>query len=269
MTITVTAKRAFFLLCVQAVLLTACQEEASDPSLIKFISIRNLDREMKISRQAWDQILEETINDKTPIQFSQATDGNIVIDTEGFYVLVLLLPFNPDDTWESDITADFQKLNDLMDYGQGYALVKIHNGAGKQALLTLSKQIDEVGIYWSGKGVSQEGSNAAIKYSVCSLLITPDARFIIRGDFSWWNLPETTVAEMQEFPLDYGYAYGLDMTVEELLGWHTQDYLDFIKDMKSEKGGMLSVFKVDESGETMPQTLLPDEFINDLVGRFE
>jgi hypothetical protein len=218
MTIATFIQRPFlFLALLQALWLTTCGKEQEPPA--KTVIIQNITEAVELSEAGKNKIITES-NNNPFIKFRQV-GGKFFIDTEGLYLMVLFISDVPVAQLMLDISAGTIKAKDVIDYGEAIALAKIHNGTAERHILTLSAKATEVGYYWDGGGGN---------HRICTLLITPDARFVLRADFT-----TNPFVNQSEYRINYG-------------------------------SDMETVFEV--SATVLPQELLGDDAVDYILGRF-
>jgi hypothetical protein len=224
-------KRAVLLLAFfQALLFTTCDKEQQAGPL-KNIQIINVTASIEISEAARDKINEMyTPYDNPRVTFSQV--GNKwFVDTEGLYIMVLFIPDIPAGALIDDLLKNAIKLKDLMEYGHAIALAKIQDGAAERHILTLSTKADGMGYYWDGTNGSGKDPGTG-NFRTCTMLITPDAYWIFRADFS-----KSAFGVQPEYMVNY--ANNVDMQ---------------------------TVFNIDGTN-LLPEELLPDNFIEEIFKR--
>ncbi|MDR1470829.1 MAG: hypothetical protein LBT00_16245 [Spirochaetaceae bacterium] len=259
MNIAVFTERAFlFVTLCQALWLTACIEEEEGQS-IKTISVQNIPSSLEFTQEAKAQIDSSNEGKGNPyVHFSQEGD-NWYIKTDGLYMLAAFLPLDAAANRVEAILKGEVPSQDLVDYGAAFALMKISGGRVSGRLLTLSTKANEIGYYW-------DGGNRVEGYNIGLLLLTPDARFILRADVSTKPYPGTAA----EYTLNYGSVYEV-LDLESI-----NEILAFIKGSLSTDKHLSTVFRVKKAavGEETPadsnkaEGLLTDDFVNDLFSRF-
>jgi hypothetical protein len=208
---------SLILVLLQVLWLTACDEE-QEPSP-KTVIIQNIMDEITISEAGKDAITASG-DGSSFIKFRQE-GGASHISTEGLYFIVLFIPDDSIGTVIDDITNVDIQAREVLNYGNGIALAKIHNKTAERRILNFSTNTTEVGYYW-------EADTDAGNFRICTLLITPDARFVLRADFS-----KSAVGNLREYRINYGSE--VDMIVafkastlippQELLGDDAVDYI--------------------------------------------
>jgi hypothetical protein len=201
---------------------TACDEQQDAP--LKTIYVLNITDPIEISEAGKDKIIAES-NNNPSVTFRQEA-GKLVIDPEGLCLISLFLDAGPVNSLITDILNNNISAGDIIEFGQAIALAKVRQSVAERHILTLSTDVSELGFYWDGGGSSGTG------HRICTMLITPDARFVLRIDFSkseFGNLPEYRL----------NYRKGVDME---------------------------TVFEVDSVN--LPQVLLPNDVVDYFLGRF-
>jgi hypothetical protein len=261
----------------QAFWLTSCEEFRQYLSLqvsettVKTVFIHDIPSSLEIGQPAKDYIMTES-HGNPAVSFCQEA-GKIYIKTDGLYLMVLvLMAVDPNDL-ESYIGGTQKVPEDVTKNGLAFAMTRISDGTARGRILSLSSDINEFGHYW-------EGGNSGSEYAMATLLITPDARFILQADFFLGNFsPEFTPPDdikityagysgtLPEYDLNFGE---LEISIKDqklVLEWDkdTQQLPD--KDrINAFKGDGL---KPDAAGNpNLPWTMLSDNFVEDVMDRF-
>jgi hypothetical protein len=226
---------------VQILRLTTCNVEEASGRPVKIITLSNIPDSFEISPAVKTQLSRYN----NPLVRFRQEGGEPCIETDGLYILALFIPELTEDQLKAFITSGVLPEEDVLDKGAAYALIKIGKTA-TQRIVTLSANIDELGYYWTDDGMGDA-------YSICTMLITPDARFILRIDFSI-NL---YAKAKSEFTLDYNLA---GRSIADLV----DPNLDLITVFTVvRKKGSDTVFDSNSA-----YTLMPENFIEYLVERF-
>ncbi|MDR0638823.1 MAG: hypothetical protein LBG27_07985 [Spirochaetaceae bacterium] len=170
MTIAVLIKRVFLLVALsQALWLTTCEEAPG--RLVKIATLSNIPVDLEINATAKAQLSE--YDNLAKLFFQEA--GKWYLKTNGLYVMVLFLPVAVALEWEQRI-LNGENPKEMLDYAQAVALMNISGETVQGRINTLSTKIGETGFYWEGDGTTV--------YGICTMLTSPDARFILQIDFS-------------------------------------------------------------------------------------
>jgi hypothetical protein len=177
-----------------ALWLTACNEEAE--GVIKTITLSDIPAAVEISSLAKDQLSE--YDNLSKLFFQEA--GKWYIKTEGLYVMSLFLPVSSDDEWYDRIQEkqdlDGDMVEEMLDEGSAFALMKINGNTIESRILTLSSDVGQLGYYW-------DSDDEGMLYGICNILMTADARFIIRTDFSLHKYARA----LYKYWLSYDFTY--------------------------------------------------------------
>jgi hypothetical protein len=205
-----------FLALMQVLWLTTCDKEQEPPA--KTVIVQNITEAVEISQAGLNKIITEG-NNNPFVKFRQE-GGKFFINTDGLYLIVLFISEVTAGQLYTDLLSNAINARDVIEYGEAIALAKIHNGTAERHILTLSAKTAEVGYYWDGAGSG--------KHRICTLLLTPDARFVLRADFS-----KSAYGNQSEYPINYGNGvdmepvFKVDATIlpQELLGDDAVDYI--------------------------------------------
>jgi hypothetical protein len=268
MTITVFIKKVFLAAALsQALLLTTCEEfrqfssfEESETST-KTVFIKNIPSSIEISQEAKDLIMAES-HDNPAVSFRQEATG-AYIETDGIYLMAVFFMELDDEELVDYILGSKDVPEDVTKNGLAFAMMKISGGTARGRIISLSSDIDEFGYYWKGGDSDSE-------YGIATLLITPDARFILQADFFLGGL-----FIEKEYPLEIEYAgyngtlpeYELNfeattITIDEKLVLHKKD------EIQGSGGYKLNVFEGYGNGGSLPSKMLTDNFVEDIMDRF-
>lgn len=274
MKIAVVIKRALlFIALSQAVWFTACEAfrflaavpDGGDPASARTIRIHNIAPSIEISNEAKDLIIAES-NGKTLVNFGQGPTGETLIKTDGLYLMVVFLISIDSAELESYMVNSKTTPEDVTKNGLAFALMKISGGAATGRILSLSSDVSEIGYYWPGGAKGSE-------YGIATLLITPDARFILQADFSLGNISIISVdLTTKTYTVDYGSYDGTlpKYEVNFANAFVLNGDLKLVKNpaLPSNQGGdMINVFS-GYGNPFLPKKMLTDNFVQELVGRF-
>jgi hypothetical protein len=186
-------KRVILLFALSQVLwLTACDDVEQETPL-KTILVLNIPESISISQDGKQKIITES-NNNPYIKFRQGAD-ELSVNTEGLYFMALFVPADFAILLSAAISNDLNEARDVIDYGEAIVLAKIHNRTVARHILSLSSNVAGIGYYWDGSS-----KTGATSHRVCTMLITPDARFVLRVDFT--NSP--ILGSQSEYTLNYG-----------------------------------------------------------------
>jgi hypothetical protein len=172
--------------------LTACEEKPLGQSL-KVVTLSNIPSAFEISATAKTQLMSE---DNPLVRFRQEK-GVDFIETDNLYILALFLREPTADKWQEIIEKGDTSPEEILDQGRAYALMKIEGTAAQDRIIALSTDAGEIGRYWE--------PDPPENFVICTMLLTPDARFILRVDFSW----KAYQSSMSEYTLDYNSVFDL------------------------------------------------------------
>jgi hypothetical protein len=242
MTITTFTKRVFlFLALSQTLWFTACEEEQVPPQ--KTILVQNITTPIEITLEAMDVIIAES-NNSPFMRFRQEGNETVVIDPEGLYLLCVFIPA----TFTDNAVKLFEQIlgnerisEDVLDFGTAIAVAKVRNGTAERHILTFSGNANEILRYWDG--TSEDGQEGVTdEHHIITLLITPDARFILRSDF-------------------FHNGVGTSLNFLPFDKTTSQYILDY-----SGNTNRLSIFEA--SSTQSPEKLLTDNIIEDFIGKY-
>jgi hypothetical protein len=271
MAIAIFIKRVFLVAAIsQALWLTACEEFRQFLSLdesgtsVKTVFIQNIPPSIKISQDAKAFVMAES-HDNPAVSFRQE-DQDIYIETDGLYIMSVFFLATDDDELKGYISDSKKIPDDVTKHGLAFALVKISSGTAKGRIISLSSDINEFGYYW-------EGGDNNNDYGISTLLITPDARFILQADFFLGPVsvlpgspPKITYkgykGTLPEYKLNFG-EIGIDIDDNDPeLEWGNGGQTDI----------RLKVFEGyginPPSNPSLPSKMLTDNFVNDVMDRF-
>jgi hypothetical protein len=233
-----------FLVFLQTFWFTACEDtENTSPKTILALNIPAT----VISKDTMDKMIADN-NNNSSISFRQEPDSdNFIIDPDGLYLMVLFVPATFVFESVADALAlydDIQKgkieSKDALDFGSAIALPKVSGGTAERHILTFTANESDAGYYWDG--ISNNGmGDTSDEHYIFTLLITPDARFILRSDFFFKGGVLSPTPSLTPFKNSNKYT------------------IDFNAANKS------TMFKTDL--DTPPEELLPDDFIDYFAGR--
>lgn len=220
------------LVAVYAILSTTCGYDYIAEVPPRTMFARNIPSAIEITDTAKDIL--SAVNDGNPVVTFSQGQGNLnhSVNTDNLYIMSIFI--NNDKALEligdiNEIVKDSTALanlkwDDIISMGEAFALARISGGEARRHILSLAGGERDIGYYWPG---SKDGMR------IFTILITPDARFILQIDFS---------------PLPYGdspeYAFNF-----------TED--------------MYTAFKIDgTNGINEPIKLLSDDLINELINKF-
>jgi hypothetical protein len=267
MTITVFIKKVFLAAALsQALLLTTCEEfrqilslEESETS-IKTVFIRNIPPSIGISQDAKYLIMAES-HDNPAVNFRQEA-AKVYIETDGIYLMVVFFVELETEELQEYMLGIKDVPEDVTKKGLAFAMMQISGGTARGRIISLSSDINEFGYYWKG------GSSGS-KYGIATLLITPDARFILQADFFLGG-----ITIKHDAPLEIAYS-GYDGTLPEYnLNFEISKIsidenlkLHWDKTIKSTDGYRINAFE--GYGEpVLPRKMLSDNFIEDIMDGF-
>jgi hypothetical protein len=208
-------RSVLFLALLQALCLTTCGKEQEPPA--KTVIIQNITDAVELSSAGLNKIIADSNNN--PFIKLRQGGGKSFIDTDGLYLLVLFIPSAPVTQLITDILKGDLEARDLIEFGAAIALAKVRSGTAERHILTLSAKATEVGYYWDGGG----GDN----HRICTMLVTPDARFVLRIDFSkseFGNDPEYRINYSSQVDMETVFEVGAAVLPQELLGDDAVDY---------------------------------------------
>jgi hypothetical protein len=128
-------------------------------------------------------------NNNPSVTFRQGADGNFFIDPDGLYLVALFVPAKFAVVTVADALALYKDIQNGMlesrnalGFGSAIALPRISGSTAERHILALTSEGSETGYYWDGTSSDGMGATSDQHY-IITLLITPDARFILRSDF--------------------------------------------------------------------------------------
>jgi hypothetical protein len=257
MTIPVSIRRIVgFLALSQTLWLTTCEEESG--RVVKLVTVTNIPDSFKVEPMVKDQ-LSQYYNPL--IKFSQEGE----LKTDGLYIMVVF--FELPSSRASDLQAYIMEIatkddeidvDTITENGKAFALMKIVGGTAEARILKMSPA-DERGNYWDPGATN-------VRYGVCTLLITPDARFVLKADFYLGSihvvLTEVTCrgysGTIPRYTLDFNNKSGLKL----------QDITAKLEEtLPSGNEAKIFAFNDDDKFDDV-QVLLSENFIMDLVDKF-
>ncbi|MDR1230105.1 MAG: hypothetical protein LBK61_01760 [Spirochaetaceae bacterium] len=244
MTTTTFPKRVFLLLVFSQVLWLAACEEEQEP-LQKAILVQNITTPVVITQQDMEVMTDEN-NNNPFVRFRQEGDGLFAIDPEGLYLLCVFIPKTFAENAVQlvlDILAGNLISENVLDFGTAIAVAKVQNGTAERHILTFAGDDNSMFRYWNG--FSEDGQGGVTdKHHAITLLLTPDARFILRSDFFCKGIEVDPMPDFLPF----------DITTSQYIF----DY--------SGTTNRLPIFEA--SAIKSPQALLTDNIMEDFIGKF-
>jgi hypothetical protein len=245
MTIATFIKRVFLFLSFSLVLwITACDEQG-DP--LKTILVQNITKPIEVSQDIKEEMIDKS-DGRASVEFCPEGD-KFYIDTEGLYLITVFVPDTSAQLAHElydFIINNVKPSDDVLNsnYGVAISVAKIHNGKAERHILTFSSKIDDFGRYWDGLSSDGKGGDTSDHF-IFTLLVTPDARFVLRSDMFYNGL--TTQ-----------FGGGFDpFDMSELQCTITYD---------GNTKGRITMFET--STKQRPQDLLADDFVDRIFDMF-
>jgi hypothetical protein len=234
-----------------------------DPASAKTIRIHSIAPSIEVSQAVMNLIINES-NGKSVVRFRQEGE-KIFVETDGLYIAAVFNIASDSSEMKRYILEGKTLPEDMARNGLACALMKISGGTATGRILNLSGEAREVGTFWKGGG---RGSS----FSIGTLLITPDARFLLQADFSLGNICISPNLTTSTLTIDYS---GYDGTLPKYEvnfenAFVLNGDLKLVKNpaLPSNQGGdMINVF----SGygyPHLPRKMLTDNFVEDIMNEF-
>ena len=209
--------RAALFLPLFALAAAACD---SIPSDVKTLVVEDIPDSIPVSAVSE----QDLIDGNAQVVFSPNASGGVSVNTENLYIFAVVLPSSVFTSVIDGVLNNTLSPKNIADWGEAFVVAKIQGGTARRRILNLAAGRDDIATYWTG------GQDPA--YFVSLLYITPDARFILKCDFSVGKYSNTVT--------EFYYKYS--------------------------GGDMTAVYEID--GSQTPVPLLSDDFLSEVLTKF-